>query len=99
MFSEKKFPRRDNEFHHDFSIQNINIEERKTISVYPKSLATDWTLVANMQRKFKASLSENLGYEYLLTTTEYMNSEYIPAKYRRMYHYPAKKYILFKLED
>jgi hypothetical protein len=52
-----------------------------------------------MQRKFKASLSETIGHEYLLTTTEYLNSEHIPSKYKRIPPFYAEKYILFRLAD
>ena len=36
--------RRDKDFHADFSKQNIVIEERRIISVYPIHLARNWTL-------------------------------------------------------
>ncbi len=99
MFLEKNALRRDKDFHADFSEQSILIEGRKIISVYPPYLATNWTLVANMQRKFRASLSENLGHEYLLTTTDYINSEYISSRYKRIHPVYAKKYVLFKRDD
>jgi 4-amino-4-deoxy-L-arabinose transferase-like glycosyltransferase len=99
MFIEKNVPRRHKDFHTDFSKENIAIEERKVISVYPVQLATHWTLVANMQRKFRASLSENVGQEYLLTTTAYIGSEYISLHYTRIPPFNTKKYVLFKLKD
>ncbi len=99
MSAEKNSFRRDKDFHADFSENHIAIEGRKIISVYPKNLATNWTLVANMQRKFKASLSENFGQEYLLTTTDYIDSDYISSRYKRIPPFHAKKYVLFKLDD
>jgi hypothetical protein len=99
MFVEKNTPRRHKDFHIDFSKENIAIEERKVISVYPVQLATHWTLVANMQRKFRASLSENVGQEYLLTTTDYIDSAYIFSYYRRIPPFDTTKYALFKLND
>ncbi len=99
MFLEKNTLRRDKDFHRDFSEQSLIIAERSIISVYPPSLATNWSLVANIQRKFKASLSETIGHDYLLTTTEYLNSEHIPPKYKRIPPFYAKKYILFRLAD
>lgn len=98
MFVEKNALRRDKDFHADFSEKSLIIEERKIIAVYPPHLATNWTLVANMQRKFRASLSENFGQEYLLTTTDYINSEYISSRYKKISPLYAKKYILFKRE-
>jgi len=99
MFAEKNIPRRQKDFHTDFSKQNIALEERKVISVYPIQLATHWTLVANMQRKFRASLSEHFGQEYLLTTTDYIDSAYLSSHYRRIPPFNTKKYALFKLKD
>jgi 4-amino-4-deoxy-L-arabinose transferase-like glycosyltransferase len=99
MFVEKNTPRRHKDFHTDFSKQNVAIEEREVISVYPVQLATHWTLVANMQRKFRASLSEDFGQEYLLTTTDYIDSVYISSHYRRIPPFNTKKYALFKLND
>jgi len=98
MLVEKDALRRDKDFHADFSENHITIEERKIISVYPKNLATNWTLVANMQRKFKASLSENFGQEYLLTTVEHINSEYIASRYKKIHPLYPKKYVLFALD-
>ena len=99
MFVEKNAIRRDKDFHTDFSKRNVTLEERKIISVYPTHLATNWTLVANMQRKFRASLSEHFGQEYLLTTTDYMDSEYISSHYTRITPFNTKKYVFFKLHD
>jgi 4-amino-4-deoxy-L-arabinose transferase-like glycosyltransferase len=99
MFLEKNIPRRHKDFHTDFSKKNVAIEERKVISVYPIQLATHWTLVANMQRKFRASLSETVGQEYLLTTTDYIDSAYIASHYTRIPPFTTRKYALFKLKD
>ena len=99
MFLEKNALGRDKDFHRDFSEQSLIIAERSIISVYPKSLAMHWSLVANMQRKFKASLAETLAHDYLLTTTEYLHSEHIPSKYKRIPPFYAKKYIVFRLAD
>jgi Dolichyl-phosphate-mannose-protein mannosyltransferase len=99
MFVGENSPRRDKDFHTDFSKQRVAIEGRKVISVYPIHLATNWTLVANMQRKFRASLSEHFGQEYLLTTTDYIDSEYISSHYKRISPFNTKKYVFFKLND
>ena len=99
MFVEKGALRRDKDFHADFSKKDIVLEERKIISVYPTHLATNWTLVASMQRKFRASLSEHFGQEYLLTTTDHINSEHISSHYKQIPPFNTKKYVLFKLYD
>jgi 4-amino-4-deoxy-L-arabinose transferase-like glycosyltransferase len=99
MFIEKNSPGRHRDFHADLSKQNVALEERKVVSVYPTQLATHWTLVANMQRTFRASLSEHFGQEYLLTTIEYMHSADISSHYTRIPPFETKKYVLFKLKD
>jgi hypothetical protein len=90
---------RDKDFHHDFSIQPLNIEEREIISVYPGSLETQWALVANMQRKFKASLTRHLGHTYLLSTVEYRDAIDISAMYKPLHPTNPKKYMIFKLKE
>jgi 4-amino-4-deoxy-L-arabinose transferase-like glycosyltransferase len=99
MFAEKGTIRRDKDFHADFSKKYIVLEERKAVSAYPIHLATNWTLVANMQRKFRASLSEHFGQEYLLTTTDYVDSEYISSHYKQIPPFNTKKHVFFKLHD
>ena len=99
MFVEKDKLRRDKDFHADFSTKPFTIEERKIISTYPPSLATQWSLVANIQRKFKASLSEDFGQKHLLTLTEYADSAHIVSRYKKIYPEHAKKYILFKRDE
>src|SRR5262245_27117311 len=99
MFLEKNALGRDKDFHSDFSEPSLMIAERNIISVYPKSLAMHWSLVANMQRKFKASLSEVIGHDYLLTTAEYLHLEQISSKYKKIPPFHAKKYFLFRLDD
>src|SRR5215470_6167704 len=99
MFVEKNALRRDKDFHADFAKRNIDVEGRKVISVYPMHLAKNWTLVANMQRKFRASLSENFGQEYLLTTTDYIDAESIASHYKRIPPFNTKKYVFFQRND
>jgi len=99
MFLGKNYIGRHKDFYDDFSVQPLNIEARETISVYPKNLETQWSLVANMQRKFKASLTKHPGHTYLLSTTEYQNSEAISSVYTLLHPENPKKYILFQLKD
>src|SRR5262245_31604478 len=99
MILGKNYVGRHKDFYHDFSIQYLNIEEREIISVYPENIETQWSLVANMQRQFKASLTKDYGKDYLLSTTAYKNSPYITSTYRFIHPGNPKKYILFKLND
>jgi 4-amino-4-deoxy-L-arabinose transferase-like glycosyltransferase len=99
MLFEKKSLRRYATFHHDFSMKSIHIKEREIVSVYQDKLIKNWSLVANMQRSFKASLSENIGHKYLLTTTEKGISEDLSAKYIKINNDSAQEYLLFELHD
>jgi hypothetical protein len=53
--------RRDAAFYGDFISQQLNLPERLVIGVCPESVASDWGMVANMQRWFKASLAAGAG--------------------------------------
>lgn len=90
---------RDKDFHNTFSMKPYDFRKREIISVYPENLTTQWSLVANMQRKFKASLAKDMGHTYLLSTTEYKNSSEISSMYKLLYPDNSNKYILFKLND
>ncbi|MBK9097651.1 MAG: hypothetical protein IPM14_05870 [bacterium] len=69
------------------------------ISVYPKALAEDWALVANMQRFYKISLSDSLGFKYLLTTKDNTQSMFISDKYRKIHPPEPSRYILFEKKN
>jgi dolichyl-phosphate-mannose-protein mannosyltransferase len=98
MVLGKNYLGRDKDFHNDFSIQPLYIEEREMISVSPENLAKSWSLIANMQRKFKASLVKDFGHTYLLTTTAYENAEDISSRYTLLHPPHPQKYLLFRLK-
>jgi 4-amino-4-deoxy-L-arabinose transferase-like glycosyltransferase len=99
MISEKGLVRKESNFHKDFSLQPVAVPEREVISVYPAGLKRDWPLVANMQRQFKASLSDSVGHKYLLTTAE--NQTYFDSlkTYRKIHPPVPAKYLLYILRD
>jgi 4-amino-4-deoxy-L-arabinose transferase-like glycosyltransferase len=99
MFLGKQYLGRDKDFHNDFSIQPLTIEEREILSVYPESMEFKWDLVANMQRQFKASLVKHPGHKYLLSTVENKHSEHIPSTYQFLHPEKPKKYLVFKLAE
>ena len=99
MLFEKKSLRRHMSFHRDLSMQSLHLQEREIVSVYPDKLAKSWTLIANMQRVFKASISENIGHKYLLTTTEKAIPEALSSKYIKLNNDSAQEYLLFELRD
>jgi len=98
MFLGKNYIGRHKEFYHDFSMQALHIEPREIISVYPESLLNHWSLVANMQRHFKASLVKDFGHKYLLSTTEYKMHNDIPSTYTLFHPEYPQKYIVFRLD-
>jgi hypothetical protein len=97
MFLGKNYIGRYKEFYHDFSMQVLHIEPREIIAVYPENLFNHWSLVANMQRHFKASLAKDFGHNYLLSTTEYKMSNDIPSAYKLFHPEHPEKYIVFRL--
>ena len=97
MFLGKNYIGRHKEFYHDFSMQALHIEPREIISVYPENLLHHWSLVANMQRHFKASLAKDLGHKYLLSTTAYKTYNDIPSTYTLFHPEYPQKYIVFRL--
>jgi 4-amino-4-deoxy-L-arabinose transferase-like glycosyltransferase len=96
MFLGKNYIGRNKEFYHDFSMQALHIEPREIISVYPENLLHNWSLVANMQRQFKASLAKDFGHQYLLSTIEYNTYEDIRSMYKFFHPQHPQKYILFR---
>jgi 4-amino-4-deoxy-L-arabinose transferase-like glycosyltransferase len=96
MLTEKGVLRKVKDFHNDFTVQPIQIAPRQIISVYPQSLRTDWTVIANMQRQFKASLSDSIGYKYLLTSVDSVNSPLIKLAYHKIHPPHSKKYVLLE---
>lgn len=99
MFFEKKSLRRYVPFHRDLSIQHLHVKEREIVSVYPDKLSKNWSLIANMQRIFKVSLSEDIGHKYLLIKTEEVMPEALSSKYRKINNNSAQEYLLFELDD
>lgn len=95
MFAENGMVRKDKEFHKDFSLQVPHIPARQIISVYPPNLKSNWALVANMQRSFRASLSDSLGYKYLLTTVDQKSQVDSLGDYKAIHPPNPSRYILY----
>jgi 4-amino-4-deoxy-L-arabinose transferase-like glycosyltransferase len=96
MFAVKGVIKRDKNFHKDFSLQEYNIPERITMSTYPSQLATNWDLVANMQREFKVSLSDTVGHTYLISTVEYSEADTLKNSYKKIHPPKPSAFILYK---
>lgn len=98
MLLVKDVPYRDKDFHHDFLRQPLQIAAREVISVYPASLHTRWSLVANMQRYFKASLTADVGHTYLLTTVAHLGTENTLLPYRKVHPPFPITYVLLQMD-
>jgi len=96
MFLETGVVRKQKEFHNDFSVQKIEIPERTLISVYPPELKFDWSLVANMQRQFKVSLTDSIGCSYLLTRITDRNHIDSLNFYEKIHPPNPNYYVLYK---
>lgn len=99
MFSEKNVLRKNKEFHNDFSVQKFNLEERQILSVYPEDLTRDWGLVANIQRFYKASLSDSIGYKYLIARKDSSTSLKIISKYHKIHPQNPMSFVVLKRKD
>lgn len=96
MITEKGVVRKGRDFHEDFSLQKCKIEERITISAYPPQLATNWGLVANMQRQFKVSLSDSFGHVYLISTVGQSEAGTLRNNYKKIHPPKPSSFILYK---
>jgi 4-amino-4-deoxy-L-arabinose transferase-like glycosyltransferase len=96
MLTEKGVIRKERDFHKDFSLQKCNIPERIIMSAYPPQLATNWSLVANMQRQFKVSLSDTFGHTYLISTVEYSEADTLKNNYKKIHPPKPSAFILYK---
>ena len=95
MFAENGMVRKEKEFHKDFSLQVVHIPSRQIISVYPPNLKSNWPLVANMQRSFRASLTDSLGCKYLLTTIDQKNHVDSLGTYKAIHPPDLSRYLLY----
>lgn len=94
MGFERHALRRDAVFHQEFTRAAVTLPARTTLSVYPPQLATNWTLVANMQRFYKVSLTSAIGQPYLLTTQAVL-PDALAAQYQPVPNPQARTYHLF----
>jgi hypothetical protein len=97
MVIEKGHIRNEIDFHTDFTSHSIHIEPGSLISVCPPGLTQWWSLVANMQRQYKASLTEEPGQKYLSVPVDHQCE--IPDGYNRVSTHEPKWLLLFKREQ
>ncbi|MFQ5520747.1 MAG: ArnT family glycosyltransferase, partial [Candidatus Methylomirabilia bacterium] len=89
--------RRAKAFHADLPLQDIHLEEdRALVSVCPSALATDWRLVANMQRVYRASLTGTTGGRFLLVEKGGQCS--IPSRCELLQASSPLRYLVYRCE-
>jgi hypothetical protein len=88
--------RRRKPFYQDFYLLKIQLPERTTISICPPDIHFDDWLFADMQRFYKASLSPEMGHDYLVVDKD--SACNIPENYEKVHQQPTVRYVLYKLK-
>lgn len=96
LIQQKNRPRREQEFHMDFSLHKLEIPPRQLVSVYPPELESNWPIVAYMQRQFKASLTGKLGNTYLMTEARFLEKAEIMNDYKIIHPRQPVKYVMLQ---
>lgn len=85
MVTEYKKVRKEKDFFKDLVVDRFPFEERSIISTYPAELYEKWSMIANLQRTFKVSVSKELGCRYLITTADYEKDSLLNTQYRKIH--------------
>ena len=94
MFYYKDHIARRKPFYRDIYLQNIQLPERSIISICPPSIDMDDWLFADMQRFYRASLSPEMGHDYLIVDKD--SACAVPEGYQKIQTSPPLRYILYK---
>jgi 4-amino-4-deoxy-L-arabinose transferase-like glycosyltransferase len=81
-------------FYRDFYLQHIQLPERSIISICPPAIAMDDWLFADMQRFYKASLSAEMGHDYLIVEKD--SACVVPQGYQKIQPKPSMRYVLYR---
>ena len=81
-------------FYRDFFLQHIQLPERSIISICPPTIDMDDWLFADMQRFYKASLSAEMGHDYLIIDKN--STCVVPPGYKKIQQQPTIRYDLYK---
>ncbi|UCD81166.1 MAG: hypothetical protein JSW26_06985 [Desulfobacterales bacterium] len=81
-------------FYRDFYLQQIQLPERSIISICPPAIDKDDWLFADMQRFYKASLSAEMGHDYLIVDKD--STCVVPDGYQKIQQKPSVRYVLYK---
>ena len=96
MVTERHALRRDVALHRDFASAARLLPARAVLSVYPTTLASNWTLVAHMQRFLKVSLTSEVGQPYLVATLDAVLPDAVRRQYAPLPLPHARTYRLFR---
>jgi len=81
-------------FYRDFYLQHIQLPERSIISICPPTIDMDDWLFADMQRFYKASLSAEMGHDYLIIDKN--SACVVPEGYKKVQQKPSVRYLLYR---
>jgi 4-amino-4-deoxy-L-arabinose transferase-like glycosyltransferase len=81
-------------FYRDIYLQHLHLPERSIISICPPSIDMDDWLFADMQRFYRASLSPEMGHDYLIVDKD--GACVIPKGYRKIQTSRPLRYVLYK---
>lgn len=96
MAAEYQKVRKEKDFFNNLVLDRFPFLERETISTYPPELSEKWSMVANLQRTFKVSVSAKLGEKYLITTSEFEKDSMLLQQYRRVHPKGEAKFVMFE---
>jgi 4-amino-4-deoxy-L-arabinose transferase-like glycosyltransferase len=84
-------------FFRDFYLQHVQLPPRSIISICPPTLDMDDWLFADMQRYYKASLSTEMGHDYLIVDKK--SACVVPEGYQKIQTKPSVRYVLYRKVD
>jgi 4-amino-4-deoxy-L-arabinose transferase-like glycosyltransferase len=84
-------------FFRDFYLQHIQLPARSIISICPPTIDMDDWLFADMQRFYKASLTAEMGHDYLIIDKN--SACVVPPDYQKVQTKPSVRYLLYRKRD
>ena len=94
MIYKKDTVVRAHEYYNDIYLQDVQLPERSTVSVYPEWIIDGNFLSGRMARHHRVSLTGELGNDYLLVLKE--SDFVVPEGYERVQKKPTVKYDLYR---
>ena len=99
MYIDRNSLRKSKDFHYDFSIQKLKIENNSLVSIWSPSLYQDYDLLMNLIRRHNIIIvREKRNEKYILVHKDDKNIQ-IPNQYKRYHPKNSAKYILYKKDE